>query len=240
MTPEELKAAQEAEAAAQAAAAEAARKAAEAEGEEGTGEEGTEDPKVLKQVLSAVRREAASRRVKQAELVEKVKALEDEKRKAQEAALTEQGQFKELAEKRGQELEATRQELEQLRTKTATFEAREAEEQKKREAQVAAEYALLPEEIRADIPQDADVRTKEVAVRTYQRASGKAPPRPPSTPVTAPRAPGSTGVEPPVSEKDERMYAQIVGNTSLSREKRENAQAKLRDLSTWREQHPGR
>lgn len=186
-TPEEI-AAQEAEkSAAQAAAEEAARRAAEQSGEDSGL---PDDPKVLKQVIAQTRKEAASRRTQANEMKARLDAMEAEKRKAEETALAEQGKFKELAEQRQKDLEARQAELEQARAKLATFEAREANETKRRAAQVDADFAALPEEIRAEFP-DADQRTKEVAIKLYQKASGKLPTKPPTLPSTAPQPPGS-------------------------------------------------
>lgn len=225
MTPEEQKAAQEAEAAAQAAAAAEAAKQAEPPPI-------PEDPKALRAELERARKEAAKYRVQARDAAEA-------KRKADDAALAEKGQFRELAEARAKEIEALKSELEPLRSTAATYQQQEAEERQKREAQVAVDFAALPEDIRSEIPDDADLRTKEIAVKTYQKASGQKP-RPPSTPVTAPRPAATVSGEPPITPEQERVYSQIVGNAMLPREKREKAQAALNDLNAWRKQHPGR
>lgn len=228
-TPEEL-AAQEAEKAAQAAAEEEARRATEhADDDSGL----PDDPKVLKEVIQKTRREAAARRTQATEMKAKLDAMEAERRKAEESALAEQGKFKELAESRAKDLEARVKELEEARAKLQTYEQREADEQKKKSAQVDAEFAALPEEIRNEFP-GADQRTKEVAIRMYQKATGQKP-RPPSTHPTAPR-PATTTVEPPITPEQERVFSQIVGNVTLPREKRDAARAKLTELAAWRQQ----
>lgn len=144
----------------------------------------TDDPKALRAELERARKEAAKYRTQAREAAE-------EKRKATESALAEQGKHKELAEARAKALEEKEKELAELRTFKSERDQREAEERQKREAQVAADFVALPEDVRADVPDD-DLRAKEIAVRTYQRAQGKAPSKPPATAAVAP-APAALG-----------------------------------------------
>jgi hypothetical protein len=230
MTPEEQKAADEkaaleAEAEAQAAAA-AARN-------------GTEDVSSLKAQLEKERAERRAANAEAAKFRKLVRETEETKKKAEEEALAASGKFKELAEsreKRAKELEA---ELEQSRAKLSTFEQREAEEQARREAQVATDFAALPEDVRADIPEDADLRTKEIAIRTYQRAKGATPaPKPaPRTPppATAPRPP-DTKPAGALDPKEEARLAQLIGNPRTPPKEKADAMAKIRAHNAARAQ----
>jgi hypothetical protein len=190
-TPEETKAAQEAEAAAQAAAA-----AAKAEEEAKKKVATSDDPVVLRAELERARKEAAANRVK-------VRELSEAKRKAEEAALAEQGKHKELAEARGKELDATKAELEQHRKDKEAREAAETAARAQREAQVAAEFAQLPDVVRAALPADASVEQKQVALSTYRVAAGA---KAPLTAPVAPRPAGGGSVEEPTSDDFVRAY----------------------------------
>lgn len=225
MTPEEQKAAQEAEAAAQAAAA--TQTTVTVETKAATGSSIPDDPKALKVELERTRKEAASYRVKAREAAEA-------QRKAQEAALAEQGKHKELAETRGKALDEKEKELAELRTFKAEREQRETEERTKREAQVAADFAALPEDVRADVPDDP--RAREVAVRTFQRATGKAPP--PKAPATASVAPAppkpAGGVKPPrPTEVEQQKYA-----STRDQKLKAELGAKIRAWTAWIQDHP--
>jgi hypothetical protein len=212
-TDEQAKAAQEAEAKAQAAAAAAATS-------------GTED---LASVKAQLEKERAERRAANAEAQKfrkLVREQEELKKKAEEEALAKSGQFKELAESREKRAKELETELEQSRAKLAEFESRDGEERQRREAQVAAEFDALPEDVRADIPADADLRMKEIAVRTYQKATASAKPKPPTTTVTTPRPGGSTpaGL---LSPDDEARCAQTLGNPRASAKETAEARSKL-------------
>lgn len=182
-------------------------------------------PSAVEAELRRARAEAAKYRVQAREAAEA-------KRKAEESALAEKGQFKELAEARGKELD-------ELRQKNAKYEAREAEEQQRREAETQVAFDALPEEVRADVPADADARTKELAVRMYQRASGKAPPpRPPATAPTAPAAPppANAGQKPPEpTSADYQRLAYLGRETATDKPALE---AKVAAWRRWTQQHP--
>jgi hypothetical protein len=224
MTPEEQKAAQEAEAAAQAAAAAAAQ-----EPKTDPPPATTDDPKILRAELERARKEAAQYRTKARDAAEK------ERKAAEEKALAE-GKFKEVAEareKRAKELEA---ELEQSRARLSTYEQQEADARAKREAQVASEFAALPEEIRSGIPDD-DLRAKEIAVSTFRVAKGAKPP-PPINQPTAPR-PAAPDGRPPVTVDDLARAHQIRGNPRSSKEDRKAAEETIAKHRAWKAEHPG-
>jgi hypothetical protein len=215
-TPEETKAAQEAEAAAQAAAA-----AQEQKPEKPPTQQTQSREQVLEAELKRARAEAAQYRTK-------ARSEAEAKKKAEEEALAKSGQFKELAEQREKRAKELETELETSRAKLSTYEQREAEEQAKREAQVAADFDALPDDIRADIPADADLRTKQIAISTYRKAKGTAAPaaaapRPPSIPSTAPKPAALT---PPaeVSRDDVAKAARVLGNPKSAPAERKAAQ----------------
>ncbi len=228
MTPEEqkaaeTKAAQEAEAAAQAAAAAQAT------------EPGKEDVASIKAQLEKERAERRAANAEAQKFRKLVREQEELKKKAEEEALAQSGKFKELAdarEKRAKELET---ELEQSRAKVTAYEQREQEEQARRATQVDADFAALPEDIRAEIPADTDLRTKEIAIRTYQKAAGKAV-TPPSAPVKkpAPALPTPTVPRPAgapasglLTPAEEAKLAQTVGNPRSTPQQKAEARAKL-------------
>lgn len=221
MTPEEQKAAQEAEAEAQAAAA-----AAEAEKQKA----GTDDPASLKALLEKERAERRAANAEAQKFRKLVREQEELKKKAEEEALAQSGKFKELAESREQRAKELEAELEQSRVKLATYEQREQEEQARRTSQVEADFAALPEDARAEIPADADLRTKEIAIRMYQRAKGaapvKPPPKPPPAAPTAPR-PGGTPPAGLLSPTEEARFAQTIGNPRATPQQKAEARAKL-------------
>lgn len=174
---------------------------------------------LLEAELKRARAEAASYR-------QKARTEAEAKKKAEEEALAQNGKFKELAEsreKRATELEA---ELEQSRARLAEYEQREAGERQKREAQVAADFAALPDDVRSEVPEDADLRTKEIAIRLHQRTAGAAKPRPPQFTPTAPRpagfAPSGT-----LTADEEAQCAQTIGNPRASAKDKAEARAKL-------------
>jgi hypothetical protein len=229
-TEVELKAAQEAEAAAQAAAAaaQAANPPAPLE---------SDDPKVLKAEVERLRKIATANGKEAAANRVKLRAVEEERQKAEQDRLASEGKFKELAESRAKEIEGLKQELEPLRSTAATYQQRETEERQRREAQVAADFAALPEDVRADLPDDADLRMKEFAVKQHQKASGQKP-RPPTTTPTAPR-PASTDSKPPYTADQISAFNQIVANTRLPAAKRDEARAALKKAAAWKAEHPG-
>jgi len=232
MTPDEQKAAQEAEAKAQAAAA-----AAQAGKDDTAPPVETDDPKALKAEVERLRKIATANGKEAAANRVKLRAVEEQRQKAEQERLASEGKFKELAEARAKEIEAMKQELEPLRSTAATYQQREAEEQQKREAQVAADFAALPEDLRSEIPADADLRTKEVVIRTFQKAAGQKP-RPPTTPPTAPVVAALQGSAPVTDDQIARAH-QIRGNPRSSKEDRKEAEETLAKHRAWKAAHPG-
>lgn len=214
MTPEEQKAAQEAEAAAQAAAA------AAAQAKPPTPTTQTRE-QVLEAELKRARAEAASYR-------QKARQEADAKKKADEDALAKAGQFKELADQRDRRVKELEAELEQSRASLATYQAREAEEQQRLVAQVDADLATLPDAVRADIPPDADLRTKQIAIKAYRAAVPGA--RPAAPPPTAPRPASGPVAEPPaVSDEEWQEY----GNPAVPQQRKREIQAKNEARRAW-------
>lgn len=230
MTSEE-QAAQAAAAEAQAAQAAAAATAAAAAAEAAKKQEGTthtDDPKVLRAELERARKEAAKYRTD-------ARTAAEEKRKAEEAALADQGKHKELAETRAKALEEKEKELSDLRAFRAEREQRDAEERQRREAQVAADFATLPAEIQADVPAD-DIRAKEIAVRTYQRTKGTAAPARPTTAAGAPPAPPQAAGQKPAFPKAELERLAYLGKKPAP--DRAAAEAKVAAWKQWIKEHP--
>lgn len=193
-----------------------------------------EPPKVetsedLQKRLAYLEGESKSRGQEAQSLRKRIRELEAEKKAGEEKALAEKGQFKELAETRARDLEQTRQELEQARGKLSSFEQREAEEQQKRAAQVEADFAALPEAVRAHVPADADLRLKELTINTARAMSGTKPQHPPP-PATAPRPASGPAQEPP-RVTDAEM--QEFGNPNTPQPRKAEIGAKLAARRDW-------
>lgn len=214
-TPEEVKAAQEAEkkqAEAQAAAA--------AKAKEGSS---TDDVAGLKAQLEKEKAERQAANAEAQKHRKRLREIEEQNKKAEEQALVEAGKHKELAEARGKEIEATRQELEQLRSEKAKREAEDAAARAAREAQVATEFAQLPDHVRAGIPADADARSKEIAVNTFRAMSGQ------KVPTPAPTAPSPSLGGAPAGDKPTQDEFARAFHPSTSAEEKARLQKKIAD-----------
>jgi hypothetical protein len=92
---------------------------------------------------------------------------------------------------------------------------------------VAQDFAALPEDVRARVPVDADPRTKEIAVSMYGAGKGVAPPKPPTTPATAPRPAPTQPQAGLLSDEERSKNLQIKANPRLPREEKRKAEAAL-------------